>query len=254
MKMEEYKGNNCGSIVPNIIYLFPVELPLKYDDSGPYHKILIKEHAGDNEPFGRTLSILNIPPYATENSLKNAFSPAGTVESVKLHEEEDHGFKSGLIVFTKTSGLLKALQLDQLQHLSTPEHPLPIGFKKYRIGYNKSIIDPLKLQKEVDIFMAEFDKREAAEKRGKKHQADDEEGWTVVTKKGRNPGLSRKESVENKLAEKLRKDEKRKNIQNFYTFQIRESKRDHIVQLREKFEEDKKKIEAFKKSRKFKPF
>ena len=40
---------------------------------------------------------------------------------------------------------------------------------------------------------------------------------------------------------------------NFYQFQIRESKKQKIVELREKFEADKKKIERMKQERKFKP-
>ena len=45
-----------------------------------------------------------------------------------------------------------------------------------------------------------------------------------------------------------------KNFQlNFYQFQIRESKKQKIVELREKFEADKKKVERMKQDRKFKP-
>lgn len=40
---------------------------------------------------------------------------------------------------------------------------------------------------------------------------------------------------------------------NFYQFQIRESKKQKIVELREKFEADKKKVERMKQDRKFKP-
>ena len=40
---------------------------------------------------------------------------------------------------------------------------------------------------------------------------------------------------------------------NFYQFQIRESKKQKIIELREKFEADKKKVERMKQDRKFKP-
>lgn len=176
------------------------------------------------------------------------------MQSVTLEESEEHGFKTGFVVYTKTSSIAKALKLKSLEPLSSDEHPVTTGLVKYIQDYNSSIMDPTQLQKEVNAFITQFDKQEVNRQVKEKQQKDDEEGWTVVTKRSRNPGLSRKESVEIKIAEKLRKKEKKKNIRNFYTFQIRESKMNHVTKLREKFEEDKKRIEAFKKSRKFKPF
>lgn len=243
----------------NNLSCFLVELALKFDASSKScHHIFFKEHTvhkkDDSKPLGRTLFVLNIPPYATKDSLKHVFSVAGVVESVALSEGDDHGFKTGYIVFTKTSSLSKALRLKELPPLSSDEHPVLVGLERYISDYNNSIVDPAQLQREVDIFMAEYDKEVEAEKQNAKGQNVDEDGWTVVTKKGRNPGLSRKESVESKIAQKLQKKQKKKRLENFYTFQVRESKMNHIVKLREKFEEDKKRIEAFKRSRKFKPF
>lgn len=241
------------------ISLFYLVLPLKFQaNSAFYHNIYIKEHLvhkkDDGKPFGRTLFVLNVPPYATEDSLKRVFSAAGAVQSVTLCETEDHGFKTCYIVFKKSASLSRALKLKELEPLSTKEHPVTTGLKKYIQDYNNSLIDPAVLQNEVDKFMADYDKQEKLREKKEKQQKEDEEGWTVVTKKGRHPGLSRKESVEVKIAEKLHKKSKKKGVKNFYTFQIRESKMNHIAKLREKFEEDKKRIEAFKKSRKFKPF
>lgn len=241
------------------MFVIIAALPLKFEaNSKFYHHIYFKEHSAhrtdDSKPLGRTLFVLNIPPYATENSLKRIFSVVGVVQSVVLYESEEHGFKTGFVVYTKTSSVAKALKLTELEPLSTDEQPTATGLVKYIREYNNSICDHAKLQKEVNTFMIRFDKEEKAREIKEKKQKEDEEGWTVVTKKGRNPGLSRKESVGNKIAEKLHKKAKRKNLKNFYTFQIRESKMNHIAKLREKFEEDKKKIEAFKKSRKFKPF
>lgn len=240
------------------LFNYFLAIPLEFDcNSRKCHNILIKEHAvrkqDDDKPFGRTLFVLNIPPYATKSSLKRVFSAAGAVESVILCTEEGHGFKTGYIVFTKPSSLINALSLTKLPPLSTNKYRIRVGLKKYIREYNQTIVDPAVLQKEIDTFMLKFDAEEE-EKRNAKEQEVDEEGWTVVTKKGKNPGLSRKESVQNKITEKLQKKKEKYKTQNFYKFQIRESKMNHIVQLREKFEEDKKRIEAFKKSRKFKPF
>lgn len=43
-------------------------------------------------------------------------------------------------------------------------------------------------------------------------------------------------------------------LKNFYRFQIREEKVKQLDQLRKKFEEDKKKVEKMKATRKFNPF
>ena len=45
-----------------------------------------------------------------------------------------------------------------------------------------------------------------------------------------------------------------KELQIFYAHQIREAKREQLGRLREKFEEDKARIEKLKAARKFKPF
>lgn len=258
-EIEGFKGIQLTNERTFCLLTIVVVFPLKFQANSKFcHEIYVKEHAvhkkEDSKPVGRTLFVLNIPPYATQDALKRIFSVAGAVESVTLCESEGHGFKSGYVVFTKTSSVTKALKLKELEPLSTEEHAVTVGLQKYVKDYNNSILDPVALKNQVDRFMARFDKEEEARKKKEKQQQEDEEGWTLVTKKGRNPGLSRKESVEIKIAEKLRKKSKKKNLKNFYTFQIRESKMNHIAKLREKFEEDKKRIEAFKKSRKFKPF
>jgi len=57
-----------------------------------------------------------------------------------------------------------------------------------------------------------------------------------------------------RLEQKVPTENKSKELKNFYTFQIRESKMQNIMEIRKKFEEDKRKIELLKQSRRFKPF
>ncbi|XP_026681512.1 ribosomal RNA-processing protein 7 homolog A-like [Diaphorina citri] len=71
---------------------------------------------------------------------------------------------------------------------------------------------------------------------------------------GRNPGFARKDSVNKQILSKERNKRSKKQLLNFYTFQIKESKMNHLESLRKKFEEDKQKIDVLKKSRRFKPF
>lgn len=234
-------------------------LPLKFFSTcKTYHEIFMKEHSirkqEGNKPIGRTLFVANVPPYANESGLKNAFSLAGEIETIEFQTNSMNGFKVAYIIFKKSSGLTKALNLKDLEPLSTNKHPINVGIDKWKQEYNNSILNHEELQKQVNDFMAAYDRLSEKEKLREKEQKEDDEGWTVVTKKSRNPGISRKETVESKITEKLHKGRKRKELKNFYTFQIRESKMNHIAKLREKFEEDKKRINAFKLSRKFKPF
>lgn len=51
-----------------------------------------------------------------------------------------------------------------------------------------------------------------------------------------------------------KKKKKTLELKNFYRHQIREAKREQLAKLREKFEEDKARIDRMKAARKFKPF
>ncbi|XP_023017073.1 ribosomal RNA-processing protein 7 homolog A [Leptinotarsa decemlineata] len=226
-------------------------------ESTSSHDILIKEHSirtkDESKPLGQTLFVLNVPPYATEAGLKNAFSPPGKITRVIIEEiEQSHsnrnGFKKAFIVFNKREYLLKALCLKTLKPMSPTERPLKVGLEKWIEEYNSSICDPEELQKRVTNYMKQYDKKEI---KSQKVEVVDDEGWTVVTKGGRKPGIARKESVENKL---VSKGSKKKELKNFYSFQIRESKMKNIATLRKNFEEAKSKVIQMKNARKFKPY
>ncbi|CAG9863147.1 unnamed protein product [Phyllotreta striolata] len=233
-------------------------LPLVFSQqSTSWHEILLKEHSvrhqDELKPLGQTLFILNVPPYACETGLRNAFSNVGNIKRVIFENAEDQsgdGFKRVFVVFNKREYLLKALKLTQLNPLSSDTQPIKIGVEKWIEDYNRSICDSEQLQQEVNTYMAQYDES----KKQKPEEVVDDEGWTVVTKGGRRPGISRKESLANKLNEKTQKSTKKKELKNFYTFQIRESKMKNIAVLRKNFEEAKKKVELMKQARKFKPY
>lgn len=241
-------------------------MPLKFStSSSSHHELFIKEHVvrhkSTETPAGCTLFVLNVPPYATEDSFKRIFSVAGPVTRVifkkqpNIDESNINGFKVAYVVFTKPHSLIKCFKLTSLNPLSTPEKPIICGIQKWVKEYNESIPDPEVLQKEINQFMSEYDKQTEEQKKQEQLAGEeDEDGWITVTKHGRNPGLSRKEIVEQKIKAKIEKNKKKKELRNFYTFQIRDSKMKHLANLRQKFEEDKKKINALKQARKFKPF
>lgn len=165
------------------------------------------------------------------------------------------GFKVAYIVFKSVMALQKCLTMKQLIPLSTKDFQVNTGIRRWIKEYNDSIIDETLMQAEIDNFMKIYDEEESRKMQHEKSlQEADDEGWITVTKHGRKPGFARKESVENKIKQKDKAGKKRKELLNFYTFQIRESKMKHLVSLRQKFEEDKKRIALLKQSRKFKPF
>ena len=255
-------------------------LTLKYKaDSSGQHMIFVKQHAvrekHPDKPSDRTLFILNVPPYATEESLKNAWQDCGSVKSVFFHakpnsgpplvnespffptHKEIKGFKVAYLVFEKPDGLQRALRWSQDQPLvlSSEEQPLKCGSKKWVEEYNSRIPNVKEMQDDIDKYMAKYDKNvEQQIEKDKAAGEEDDEGWVTVTKRGRNPGFSRSETTQNKIRATEEKKRSKKQLLNFYSFQVRESKMKKLINLRQKFEEDKKKIQTLKQVRKFKPF
>lgn len=215
-----------------------------------------------DKPADRTLFVLNIPPYATKDSIKNIFSKAGNVENVIFSEPNlllnnniQAGFTNGYVVFEKPIHLVQAMKLNYLDSFSTCERPILCGIKKWAKEYNSDIYNVSELQKHVNKNMVAFDKQvEIVKKKEHENKETDGEGWTLVTKASRNQGIARKKSLENKIKEKIEQGKKKKELANFYTFQIRQSKMKHLANLRQKFEEDKRKVDTLKQARKFRPY
>lgn len=86
------------------------------------------------------------------------------------------------------------------------------------------------MKEEIETYMQNYDKK-IAEKIIKEKIMEEElqnnDGWVTVTgrKKRGQFALSRKESTINKVQHKEEQKNKKKQLLNFYTFQIRESKK-----------------------------
>lgn len=257
-----------------LFFFAALELKLTEESLAP-HVIYLKEHSvrehTKDKPQGRTLLAVNLPPYVDEKGIKNAFKEAGTIQSVQfllkpstaevksvkkfLPDPEKTTFKVAYIVFEKVAQLDKALNLTRLEPMNSENHVTKTGINKWIDEYNSTVLQPKTLKENVETFMKTYDEYvKKSEKREKKLEEEDDEGWMTVTKGGKIQSFARTEKVENKIMAKEEKGRKRKELQNFYTFQIRESKMKHIVSLRQKFEEDKKKIAQIKQTRRFKPF
>jgi len=254
-------------------------LPLKFnesDEDSTAHSIFIKKYRSDkkvsDKPIGKTLVALNIPPYATEGALRRVFGIAGQIENVTLIDSYENELKTkyqvksdffnevrpckfhiGFIVYKKSESVDIMLRSKALPPLSTEEHPVVTGVAKWTAEYNKRMVDIDKMQLEIDDYMKHYDKVKKAEEM--KGEEGDDDGWITVGKKGHNAGFKQKESVVNKLEQKIQNQRKKvKSLTSFYSFELRESKKHQLVELRKKFEEDKLKMHTMRQNRKFRPY
>jgi len=86
---------------------------------------------------------------------------------------------------------------------------------------------------------------------------DDDAGWTVVSsdlKKTRQRMIPSTEKTLNRLRAKQKYSSQKKELVNFYKFQMTDKKVDQLEQLKSKFELDKQRILQMRQQRKFKPF
>ena len=220
------------------------------------HTIFCKVHVIRQEhskvPNHRTLFTLGWPPYCSELCIRELFSQAGEVSFVQLQDkvgfDEDlgtteSGFKVAYIVFDSNETAEGALKLGHKRTLLCKVGPT--GLAKWCLDYLKSRTTVTSIEAQVTDVMADYDKRkEDSEKKKKRLQEPDKDGWITITRKNPKPIQGKRH----------RQKKKKKELLNFYHFQLRESKRQHIAELRRKFEEDKKKVAEMKSKRKFRPY
>lgn len=246
-------------------------------DSSNNHTVYAREHfirvVDPEKPKGRTLFLLNIPPYVSEQNLQKVFSKCGKVENILFAEKpgreesqkwitpdlftlerSPYKYKVAYVIFKDSKSLAAALKLKSIDLFDESGNTLvKSGTEKYMEEFLSKFVPETILQEKIDEFMRIYDLTEQKEREAGRTQEDDD-GWVTVGSQGRNSGFQQTESVINKLETKIAKSKKEKELKNFYTFQIRENKMKKIVELRNKFEEDKKKIELMKQGRRFKPF
>lgn len=251
-------------------------MKLKFsENSRGVHHLLWKRHTvrtySELKPPGRTLFVVNVPPYCTEDSLKNVFLKYGKVENIYFHKKPSsdssekpkyanffirnhvEGFKFAYVVFANESAVRGAMNASPSTELvlSTSEHQVLTGMQKWRQQYNKQFVSPEDLTEEIKTVMADYDKEKEEEKNTKEEEAD-EDGWvTVSSVKKKKPKLLK---VNEFKQQTKRKKKKQQELVKFYAFQQRQTKIDKLAVLRKKFEEDKKRINMMKASRKFKPY
>jgi len=150
------------------------------------------------------------------------------------------------------------------QNDGTPDTATPDalrGMKKWIGNYKAKRPGVEVLQRQIDQWMADYDEREQQTERDRE-DAEAEDGWTVVVAKtgrkkttddtGISVGAVALEAAEDRGNKKRRK--KADAALDFYRFQRHEARRNEVLELQERFQEDKKRIAQLKAARKFRPF
>ncbi|KAF3846784.1 hypothetical protein F7725_003862 [Dissostichus mawsoni] len=216
-------ASNQACVIPGGFTVLSVQFN---SDSVAQHKLYVKEHKVRSErsshrPMDRTLF----------DVAKQMFSQFGSVQSVELRDHPGSSQDSG----PKMSKFFRPAAKQQ---------------------YTESFIHTDNLQKIVDSFMEGYDKRKKEEEEKQKEEAEqqqeDEEGWVKVTRGTK--ARPHSEAANKKTLQKEIRKKKRKELMNFYTWQHRNTQKEHIAELRKKFEEDKQRIALLRAQRKFKPY
>ncbi|PKU83663.1 uncharacterized protein LOC110101953 isoform X2 [Dendrobium catenatum] len=133
------------------------------------------------------------------------------------------------------------------------------GMKKWLIQYKESRPGLKVLQKRIDEFVTAHEERQEQERKEREARAA-EDGWTVVVhQKGRKKttdaetGTVMGSVASAAVMDKMSKKKSKEIALDFYRFQKREAKRNEVMMLQRKFEQDKKRIQQLRAARKFRP-
>ncbi|XP_059293810.1 uncharacterized protein LOC132046970 [Lycium ferocissimum] len=149
---------------------------------------------------------------------------------------------------------------EDIYELSSGDEDYSKGMRKWVADYHQNRPGLEVLQERIDEFITDYEVKKEQEKKEKEALAA-EDGWTVVVHhKGRKKttdsetgiavGSVSQAAVMDNMAKKKNKDVGL----DFYRFQKREAKRNEIMVLQSKFEQDKKRIQQLRAARKFRPY
>lgn len=133
-----------------------------------------------------------------------------------------------------------------------------LGSARYSKRHELRFPDVLAIQRSVDAFMTDFNRKEEERdgERKRLRNVPDEDGFVTVVRGGRT-GPARNEAAEEKRREMAEKEEKRrKELEDagFYRWQGREKRKREVGELVKKFEEDRKRVEGMREKRgRFRP-
>ncbi|MCE3052531.1 hypothetical protein HAX54_052837, partial [Datura stramonium] len=181
----------------------------------------------------------------------------GNLKEANNIVEKDHPFSVAKDNFPVEREQAKE---EEIYELSSGDEDYSKGMRKWIADYYQNRPGLEVLQERIDEFITDYEVKKEQEKKAKEALAA-EDGWTVVVHhKGRKKtmdsetgivvGSVSQAAVMDNMAKKKNKDVGL----DFYRFQKREAKRNEIMVLQSKFEQDKKRIQQLRAARKFRPY
>lgn len=238
--------------------------------TGPERFMMCRPHAqlDDDDDLGASSSrlfIAAIPAGVSEQEFVNFLVEViGPVEQVAMHGSRT----SALVVFQSPDAVRKLFNnlgkhRKKTQVLKRLERTEAYGLKgwvmRHKEQYNQNT--NAVLQKQLDDWIDAFEEREAKQKE-EAMQALEEDGWTVVRRfKGRKKNANEADGItvgavapaaaRDIASRSQQKVAKRSEGQgtDFYRSNTREKRRSELINLREKFEEDRKRLAQLKAAR-----
>ncbi|KAG0340435.1 Ribosomal RNA-processing protein 7 [Podila humilis] len=224
-----------------------------------------REHHEELERLDREMAIKEVseskPVKGGKKSGKKSSTNASTGQ--EPHHYQRNIFASGsqaYVVFLDELELAKVLNMKRKKRSwidTGSEDTNPTSLEWIREYHDKRPAAAT-LQIKVDEYMEKFERSEYEAQQAALARLNvmDDDGFTLVTSAGskgaNSDGVISIKAVKAEDVKHIKP--KKKELQDFYRFQMREAKRDKLVDLRRKFEEDKIRIEALKTNRRFKPY
>ncbi|KAI9018630.1 ribosomal RNA-processing protein 7-domain-containing protein [Phycomyces nitens] len=274
MYMKKHESRTATELLPKDRSLFVLNLPVDttddhlrqiFSDAGIIKRIIYHDgvaadaaydsDCSDEEEFGAEQAPVEKKTSKKSKKRKNEEKEEAPMELRRVL----HTGSSAHIVFAHSKMLETAFNTarDRVWTAGEKANVQSLGFERYMLRFAVSRPDPAMLQRKVDSFMMKFKANEYEKERlalERMNQMDDD-GFVVVTRNKKVKTSDGNTSVSTFKGESFDASKvKKKELENFYRFQLREKKQNELVELRKKFEEDKEKIALLKQSRKFKPF
>jgi len=253
--------------------------------------LLVKRHVArdpeERAAASRTLFVTHLDNFATEAQLSRCFSSGfGPVEKVEIKtvekrapraEQRADGVRLHVIfarvIFKEDASVEKALQAATGRIAASVFPAPPSELREQLRAGREAYRDSGDLRREVDAWMANYDEREDEKRRAARESAVDDDGFTKVVsgitrtddgltiRAARRPDLKTGAFAEpiksvhatsTDLGVGPKKKKKSRQQPDFYRFQLREKKREEILDHRKRKAEDTEKVEYMKKKKKFK--
>ncbi|XP_078160496.1 ribosomal RNA-processing 7 protein isoform X1 [Carex rostrata] len=162
----------------------------------------------------------------------------------------------------KEKKLKESIEMDEenAEEISSVDEDYSRGMKKWLMEYKESRPGMDVLQQRIDDFISDHEAKLEQEKQ-EREAAAAEGGWTVVAHhKGRKKttdaesGITVGSVAPAAVLDKMSKKKSKEVTLDFYRFQRRDARRNELMMLQEKFEQDKRRIQELRAARKFRPY